>query len=85
MESDRFLLLKELVESERCYRSALSRCQGRAPEIFRSVRDQLGMSQRRIAERLGICHTYVSKIENGRLTPGFPVMANLGRMLEEGG
>lgn len=38
-------------------------------EEIRELRKQVGLSQRDLAERIGIHFTYLSKIENGRADP----------------
>lgn len=52
-----------------------------APALFRSVRAQLGLTQQQFAGRLGVNHTYISKIEHGILAPGQPILAELDRLL----
>ena len=39
------------------------------PERLRSLRKQAQLSQRDLAERIGVDFTYLSKIENGRVEP----------------
>ena len=39
------------------------------PERLRSLRKQAQLSQRDLAERIGVDFTYLSKIENGRVKP----------------
>ena len=39
------------------------------PERLRSLRKEAQMSQRDLAERVGVDFTYLSKIENGRVEP----------------
>ncbi len=39
------------------------------PERLRSLRKEAQLSQRELAERIGVDFTYLSKIENGRVEP----------------
>ena len=39
------------------------------PERLRSLRKEARLSQRHLAERVGVDFTYLSKIENGRVDP----------------
>ena len=39
------------------------------PERLRSLRKEAQLSQRDLAERIGVDFTYLSKIENGRVEP----------------
>ncbi len=39
------------------------------PERLRALRKEAGLSQRDLAERIGVDFTYLSKIENGRVEP----------------
>ena len=51
---------------------------------LRSLRKQAQMSQRDLAERIGIDFTYLSKIENGRVEPpSEAVLRNIAKELAE--
>lgn len=50
-------------------------------ERVRELRKEHGMSQRHLAERVGIDFTYLSKIENGRMEP--PSEEVIRRVAEE--
>lgn len=75
--------IADLIEAEEKYREILKDCIQEAPEIFRTVRQQLGLSQRDLAKRLGYNHTYISKIENRRLVVGKPILAKLGELMRQ--
>ena len=54
------------------------------PERLRSLRKQAQMSQRDLAERIGVDFTYLSKIENGRVEPpSEAVLRNIAKELAE--
>ena len=51
-------------------------------ERLRSLRKEAQMSQRDLAERIGVDFTYLSKIENGRVDPpSEPVIKNIASAL----
>lgn len=54
-----------------------------APDLFREARMVLGLSQRALAEKLGVDYTYISKIENGQLKPGMPTVRKFGKLLRD--
>ena len=54
------------------------------PERLRSLRKEARLSQRDLAERVGVDFTYLSKIENGRVDPpSEAVLKNISRELAE--
>ena len=54
------------------------------PERLRTFRKQARLSQRDLAERVGVDFTYLSKIENGRVEPpSETVLRNISRELAE--
>ena len=54
------------------------------PERLRSLRKEAQLSQRDLAERVGVDFTYLSKIENGRVEPpSETVLKNVSRELAE--
>ena len=56
----------------------------RFPERLRSLRKEAQLSQRDLAERVGVDFTYLSKIENGRVEPpSETVLRNISRELAE--
>lgn len=44
-------------------------------ERFKALRQQAGLTQTELAERLGIIQAHVSAIEVGRIDPGAEIMA----------
>ncbi|PVD17187.1 DNA-binding protein [Mesotoga sp. Brook.08.105.5.1] len=40
-------------------------------EIFREARHRSGLTQKQLAERVGLSENYICAIENGRITPLF--------------
>lgn len=53
-----------------------------APVLVKEARHQLGLTQRGLADRLGVNHTYLSKIENGHMRPGMPTLRKLAELME---
>ena len=54
------------------------------PERLRTFRKQARLSQRDLAERVGVDFTYLSKIENGRVEPpSETVLRNISKELAE--
>ncbi len=54
------------------------------PERLRSLRKEARLSQRDLAERVGVDFTYLSKIENGRVEPpSEAVLKGISRELAE--
>ena len=54
------------------------------PERLRSLRKQAQLSQRDLAERIGVDFTYLSKIENGRVEPpSEAVLRSIAKQLAE--
>jgi DNA-binding XRE family transcriptional regulator len=41
------------------------------------VREATGLTQAELAERLGVHHTYLSKVANGKAEAGFPLLEKL--------
>lgn len=74
-------LIDRLVETGRAYREAVSVAQREGPALVRGARSRLGLTQRALAERLGVDHTYLSKIENGHMAPSRALLTRLSRLL----
>ena len=47
----------------------------------RELRQRLGLSQERLAERAGLHFTYISGIERGRRNPGLNILGRLAKAL----
>jgi transcriptional regulator with XRE-family HTH domain len=54
----------------------------RVARRLREVRNAKGLSQAAIEKRVGLAHTYVSRLENGHITPTLPVLERLAKGLE---
>jgi ribosome-binding protein aMBF1 (putative translation factor) len=74
-------MIASLVATEEAYTRALNDCLNNAPNIFKQARSKLAISQREMAKRLDCDHTYISKIENGHLNPGKPLLKKLGELV----
>ena len=55
-------------------------------QILRSVRKEAGMTQTQVAERIGANKSYISRIENGQITPTaasfFRIVAAMGMQIQ---
>ena len=49
---------------------------------LREVRSATGLSQAAVGKRVGLAHTYISRLENGRITPGLRLLERLANALE---
>jgi transcriptional regulator with XRE-family HTH domain len=49
---------------------------------LREVRSAAGLSQAAVGKRVGLAHTYISRLENGRITPGLPLLERLANALQ---
>lgn len=74
-------LLNRLVEADRLYRAAMKEAQASGGSLVKAARKSLGLSQRAFAEKLGVDHTYISKIENGHQVPGKPVLRHIAQLM----
>lgn len=48
---------------------------------LRELRERHGVTQRQLADALGVSHTYISKIENGHTQPSYGFLKNADRAL----
>lgn len=51
-------------------------------DVVIRYRQESGLSQRQLAERAGLSHTYISMIESGRPTTGKPVKPTVGILIK---
>ena len=49
----------------------------------RSLREQLGLSQKALGERLGVSRQTINSIENGRYDPSLSLALGIGRLFGE--
>jgi predicted transcriptional regulator len=76
-------LLNLLASSERTYRDALQQIQAQGAELFKAIRTEYSLTQRQLADILSVDFSFISKVENGHIRPGKPVLARLATWLEE--
>lgn len=76
-------LLAILVAADQSYKEALALAQDQGAEMFKTIRAERNMTQRALADALQIDFTTVSKIENGHIRPGKPVLRRLAAWLKE--
>jgi transcriptional regulator with XRE-family HTH domain len=76
-------LLQQLIDAQQAYRTALDTVQAQAPDLFKSIRQQYSLTQRDFAAALSVDFSFISKVENGHLRPGKPVLQRLATYLTE--
>lgn len=76
-------VLRALVAAEAAYRATLQDVQARGADLFKAVRRERHLTQREFAAILGVDFSFISKVENGRMRPGKPVLERLTRYLAE--
>lgn len=76
-------LLQRLISAERTYREALHAVQDDGARLFKETRQQYKLTQRDFATLIGVDFTFVSKVENGHMRPGKPVLSRLAAWLSE--
>lgn len=76
-------LLQRLADTQREYHEALVLIQDEAPELFKATRKAHGLSQRAFANLLHVDFSFISKVENGHMRPGKPVLQRLAAYIEE--
>ena len=74
-------LLQRLIDAERVYKAVLHQVQEQGAELFKAVRNERGLTQRQLADALGVDFSFISKVENGHLRPGKPVLQRLAAFL----
>lgn len=50
------------------------------PKKLKTLRTRRGLSQRALAEVLGLTHTHIQNLENGKSSPGAEVVVKLARL-----
>jgi len=50
-------------------------------ETIRELRTKKNLSQKKLAEFVGIDHTFISKLEQGQRLPSLPVLVSLSKAL----
>lgn len=76
-------LLTRLERATVEYRAAQAAAQEHGAVVVRTARAQLGLTQRQLADQLAVDPTYLSKIENGHVRPGRPVLTALALLLAD--
>jgi len=79
-------LLGKALAAQETAEAMLARCQDQGGTMFTWARKKvLGWDQRKMADALGVNYQYLSKIENGRLSPGLPILKTLRDVLQKNG
>jgi len=76
-------LLDQLARAKHAYRQTLLDIQDQGGVLFRAIRLEYDLTQRELADALGVDHTFVSKVESGKMRPGAPVLERLAKFLED--
>jgi DNA-binding XRE family transcriptional regulator len=76
-------LLRLLIEAEKTYRESLDLVQSQGAELFKSVRAEHHLTQRQLADALKVDFSFISKVENGHMRPGKPVLQRLAVYLAD--
>ena len=76
-------VLTDLLRAEQAYRDALNLVQSQAAALFVAVRREHSLTQQQFAAVLAVDHSFVSKVENGHLRAGKPVLRRLAAWLAE--
>jgi DNA-binding XRE family transcriptional regulator len=74
--------LLNLLASERAYRETLQQIQAQGAELFKAIRAEHSLTQRQLADILSVDFSFISKVENGHLRPGKPVLTRLAKWIE---
>jgi len=75
-------LLDQLINAKIRYRETLFTIQAQGAVLFRTVRQEYHLTQRQLADAIGVDHTFISKVESGSMRPGTPVLERLARYIE---
>jgi transcriptional regulator with XRE-family HTH domain len=49
---------------------------------IRELRNAKGLTQNELGQRVGLAHTYISRLEKGHITPTLPLLERLAKGLE---
>lgn len=74
-------LLARILEADREYRAAMKEAQAHGGAVVYAARKELGMTQRELADKLGVHFTYISKLEKSVAPVSRPVLGKLARLL----
>lgn len=80
---DAVSLLQKLRDAERAYRTTLHEVQEHGGALFKAVRKEQNLTQRQLANILHVDFSFISKIENGHMRPGKPILERLAAYLAE--
>jgi DNA-binding transcriptional regulator YiaG len=76
-EPDYGAMLAGAIEARKEADRRLDECKAAAPQLVRGLRKDMGLTLREMGDRWGVSFTYLSKIENGRLSAGLPLLTSL--------
>ncbi len=72
--------LSQAVDADDVQRHSMRVLAAKMPDLFKAARAHLHLSQTELADKLGVHHTYISKIEHG-LMPGLPMLKSLNSLI----
>lgn len=72
-----FPMLDRLITAEAEYKAAIKELQEDGATLLFDIRIHLKLTQRQMAEKLGVDYTYISKLENGHMRLSRPMLMKL--------
>jgi ribosome-binding protein aMBF1 (putative translation factor) len=79
MEIDQ--VLNRLIAADVEYKAAMKAAQEHGGSLVLQARKSLGLTQRDLADKLGLNFTYISKIENGHIAASKKVLTGIAETL----
>jgi ribosome-binding protein aMBF1 (putative translation factor) len=74
-------LLHRLVAADHEYRAAMADAVMHGGPLIRQARQQLGLTQRELAEKVNMHFSFISKVENGHTPPSKPLLRGIAALL----
>ncbi len=76
-------LLHLLISTEQSYKEAVRQIQAQGAALFKAIRAEHRLTQRQLADILNVDFTFISKVENGYMRPGKPVLTRLATWIDQ--
>lgn len=78
-----FPMLDRLITAEAEYKAAIKELQDDGAILLYDIRVHLKLTQRELADKLGVNYTYISKLENGHMRLSRPMLSKLRALTVE--
>lgn len=78
-----FPMLDRLITAEAEYKAAIKELQEDGAVLLFDIRTHLKLTQRELADKLGVDYTYISKLENGHMKLSRPMLSKLRSLVQE--